>query len=96
MDKKGEETGLKRVWKPEDKLKILQEVEGGAKIVEVCRKYQINSRMYYTWKERYQEGIEGLEDKRRRHLYNCEVSNREYLRLQKENENLKGFLRIKS
>ena len=32
---------LKRIWKPEDKLKVLQEVEEGIKIVEVCRKYQI-------------------------------------------------------
>ncbi|RKY28673.1 MAG: hypothetical protein DRP61_01040 [Candidatus Omnitrophota bacterium] len=37
----------KRIWKPEDKLKVLQEAEEGAKIVEVCRKYQIDPRMYY-------------------------------------------------
>lgn len=84
---------LKRVWKPEDKLKVLQEVEQGLKIVEVCRKYQIGPRMYYNWKEKYQqEGIEGLKDKRRTSLNNLEVSKREYLKLQKENETLKRIL----
>jgi len=57
---------LKRIWKPEDKLKVLEKVEKGAKIVEVCRKYQIDPRMYYNWKERYQkEKIEGLKDRMR-------------------------------
>jgi transposase-like protein len=84
---------LKRIWKPEDKLKVLQEVEQGSKIVEVCRKYQIDPRMYYNWKERYQkEGIEGLKDKRRAPLNNPEVSKGEYLKLQKENEKLKRIL----
>jgi transposase-like protein len=85
---------LKRVWKPEDKLKVLQEVEQGSQIVEVCRKYQIDPRMYYNWKERYQkEGIEGLKDKRKKaSLNNPEVSKREYLKLQKENEKLKRIL----
>lgn len=84
---------LKRIWKPEDKLKILKEVEEGAKIVEVCRKYQIDPRMYYNWKERYQrEGIEGLKDKRKIRSHNLEVSNREYLKLQRENEKLKKIL----
>ena len=49
--------------------------------------------MYYNWKERYQrEGIEGLKDKRKACFPNLEVSNREYLRLQKENEKLKRIL----
>ncbi|MCD6583133.1 MAG: hypothetical protein J7K71_00375 [Candidatus Omnitrophica bacterium] len=34
----------KRIWKPKDKLKVLKEVEEGTKIVEVCRKYQIDPR----------------------------------------------------
>jgi len=81
---------LKRIWNAEDKLKVLQEVEEGAKIVEVCRKYQVDPRMYYNWEERYErEGIEGLKDKRRSRFNNCKVSNREYLKLQKENEKLK-------
>ncbi len=52
-----------RIWKPEDQLEVLQEVEKGAKIVEVCRKYQINPGVYYppeadsplvdNWEERY-------------------------------------------
>ena len=83
---------LKRIWKPEDKLKVLQEAEEGAKIVEVCRKYQIDPRMYYNWKERYQrEGIEGLKDKRRVNSNNnTGVSAKEYLKLQRENEKLIG------
>ena len=85
---------LKRIWKPEDKLKVLKEVEEGAKIVEVCRKYQIDPRMYYNWKERYQrEGIEGLKDKRRVNSNNnTGVSAKEYLKLQRENEKLKRIL----
>jgi len=84
---------LKRIWKPEDKLKVLQEVEEGAKIVEVCRKYQIDPRMYYNWKERYQrEGIEGLKDRRRTSSNNTGVSAKEYLKLQRENEKLKRIL----
>ena len=53
----------KRIWEREDKLKVLQGVEKGAKIVGVCRKYQIDPRMYYppegdpflvgNWGERY-------------------------------------------
>ena len=84
---------LKRIWKPEDKLKVLQEVEEGAKIVEVCRKYQIDPRMYYNWKERYQrEGIEGLKDRRRTSSNNTGVSAKEYLKLQRENKKLKRIL----
>ena len=94
---------LKRIWKPEDKLKVLKEAEE-AKIVEVCRKYQIDPRMYYppeadpplvdNWKERYQrEGIEGLKDKRRVNSNNnTGVSAKEYLKLQRENEKLKRIL----
>jgi len=39
---------LKRIRKLEDKLKVLEEVEE-AKIVEVCRKYQITPWRYYTF-----------------------------------------------
>jgi putative transposase len=84
---------LKRTWKPEEKLEVLQEVEQGAKIVEVCRKYQIDPRMYYNWKERYEkEGIEGLKDKRRIYAHNKGISTKEYLKLQRENEKLKRIL----
>jgi len=84
----------KRIWKPEDKLKVLKEVEEGVKIVEVCRKYQIDPRMYYNWKERYQrEGIEGLKDKRKANSNNnTGISYKEYLKPQRENEKLKRIL----
>ncbi|MCD6228812.1 MAG: hypothetical protein J7K17_04990 [Candidatus Omnitrophica bacterium] len=53
--------------------------------------------MYYNWKERYQrEGIEGLKDRRRTSSNNTGVSCKEYLKLQRENEKLKRYLRIKN
>lgn len=32
---------------------ILNEVEAGMKVVEVCRKYGITTKTYYVWKSKY-------------------------------------------
>jgi putative transposase len=32
---------------------ILNEVEAGMKVTEVCRKHGITSKTYYTWKSKY-------------------------------------------
>lgn len=48
-------TGNERIKKyPEEKIiTILKEVEAGAKVGEICRKYGISDATYYNWKAKY-------------------------------------------
>ena len=34
-------------------IAILKEVEAGAKVMDVCRKYGMSDATYYNWKARY-------------------------------------------
>ena len=45
-------------------VRILKEVEAGAKVVETCRKHGIGEATYYQWKSKYA----GLEVSQLRHL----------------------------
>jgi len=46
---------------------VLKEVEAGAKVIDVCRKYSISDATYYNWKAKY-HGMEINELKRLRQL----------------------------
>lgn len=46
---------------------ILKEAEEGLKVSEVCRKYEISSATYYSWKSKY-GGLEASELKRIKEL----------------------------
>ena len=46
---------------------VLKEVEAGAKVIDVCRKYSISDATYYNWKAKY-HGMEINELKRLRRL----------------------------
>lgn len=49
-------------------IRILREVEAGAKVVETCRKHGISEPTYYKWKAKYA----GLEVSQLRHLKDVE------------------------
>ncbi len=34
-------------------IAVLKEVEAGAKVMDVCRKYNISDATYYNWKAKY-------------------------------------------
>jgi putative transposase len=48
-------------------IAILKEVETGAKVMDVCRKYGMSDATYYNWKAKY-HGMEVNELKRLRQL----------------------------
>lgn len=76
----------RRRWKSEEKLAIIKEVKEKGTVVETCRKYSIDSSMYYKWKESYDTfGLDGLKSHSRR----MEPGVR---KLVKENEKLKTLL----
>lgn len=49
-------------------VRILKEVDAGAKVVETCRKHGISEATYYQWKTKYA----GLEVSQLRHLKDVE------------------------
>jgi len=65
---------LKKVrFSEEQIIRVLKEVETGAKVVEVCRKYGISDATYYNWKAKYggltvsdAKRLKALEDENRR------------------------------
>jgi putative transposase len=48
-------------------ISILKEVEAGAKVIEVCRKYGMSDAAFYNWKAKYQ-GMEVNDLKRLKQL----------------------------
>ncbi len=48
-------------------ISILKEVEAGAKVIDVCRKYGMSDATYYNWKAKYY-GMEVNELKRLKQL----------------------------
>ena len=57
-------------------VRILKEVEVGAKVVETCRKHGISEPRYYVWKSKFA----GMEVSQLRHLKDIEA---ELLRLKR-------------
>lgn len=43
----------KSKYSEEQIVRILKEVEAGAKVAETCRKYGISEQTYYVWKSKY-------------------------------------------
>lgn len=43
----------KSKYNDEQIVRILKEVEAGAKVAETCRKYGISEPTYYAWKSKY-------------------------------------------
>ena len=73
-------------------VRILKEVETGAKVVETCRKHGIGEATYYQWKTKYA----GLEVSQLRHLKDVEAElarlKRMYADLALEHHALKDVL----
>jgi len=46
---------------------VLKEADGGAKVIDVCRKYGISDATYYNWRAKY-HGMEVNEVKRLKQL----------------------------
>jgi len=43
----------KSKFSEEQIVRILKEVEAGAKVAETCRKYKVSEPTYYNWKQKY-------------------------------------------
>jgi putative transposase len=56
---------------------VLKEVEAGAKVMDVCRKYNISDATYYNWKTKYY----GMEVNELRRLKQLEDENRKLKQL---------------
>ena len=51
----------RRRWSPEEKKAVTKEVQEDGSVAEMCRKYSIDTAMYYRWKESYDSfGWDGL------------------------------------
>lgn len=44
---------MKKRFTEEQIIKVLDEVQAGLKVAEVCRKYGISEPTYYNWKAKY-------------------------------------------
>lgn len=62
----------KKMYSEEQIIKVLQEVQNGAKVTEICRIYGISDATYYNWKSKYQ----GLGVSELRRLKKLEEENR--------------------
>ena len=73
-------------------VRILKEVEAGAKVNETCRKHGISEPTYYAWKNKYA----GMDVSQLRHLKDVEVElarlKRMYAELALEHHALKDVL----
>lgn len=54
-------------YKEEQMIGILKEVEGGASVAEVCRKYEVSEQTVYRWRSKY-GGLDTSELQRLREL----------------------------
>jgi putative transposase len=61
----------KSKFSEEQIVRILKEVEAGAKVAETCRKYGISEATYYAWKSKYA----GLEVSQLRRMKDLEAEN---------------------
>jgi len=53
----------KRKWSLEQKLGIVNELNSGVEITELCRKYNIHAQMLYKWRKTLESnGKEGLKN----------------------------------
>lgn len=59
----------KSKFSEEQIVRILKEVEAGAKVGETCRKHGISEPTYYAWKNKYA----GMDVSQLRHLKDVEV-----------------------
>ena len=54
-------TETRKVYKPEEKLKIVMEgLSGTIQISDLCRKYGIGTARFYAWKEKLQKSAENV------------------------------------
>jgi len=76
-------------------VSILNEVESGIKVNDVCRKYGISSSTYFKWKSKY-GGMAASDLKRMKELEaeNAKLK-RMYAELSLENQNLKDLIEKK-
>ena len=54
-------------YKEEQIIRILKEVEGGASVADVCRKYGVSEQTVYRWRSKY-DGLDTSELQRLRGL----------------------------
>jgi putative transposase len=82
----------KSKFSEEQIVRILKEVEAGAKVGETCRKHGISEPTYYAWKNKYA----GMDVSQLRHLKDVEVElarlKRMYAELALEHHALKDVL----
>jgi putative transposase len=82
----------KSKFSEEQIVRILKEVEAGAKVNETCRKHGISEPTYYAWKNKYA----GMDVSQLRHLKDVEVElarlKRMYAELALEHHALKDVL----
>jgi putative transposase len=82
----------KSKFSEEEIVRILKEVEAGAKVGETCRKHGISEPTYYAWKNKYA----GMDVSQLRHLKDVEVElarlKRMYAELALEHHALKDVL----
>lgn len=61
----------RRVWKPEEKLRIvLSGMDGSIEVSELCRREGINPTQYYGWKKQLMDGANKLfaDDRKKKSL----------------------------
>jgi transposase len=46
----------RRRWRPEEKLRILAEIDGGAKLNEVARRHDVSRGLIWQWREARRRG----------------------------------------
>jgi len=84
---------MKKRHSEEQTIRILKEVEAGAKVGETCRKHGISEPTYYVWKNKYA----GMDVSQLRHLKDVEVElerlKRMYAELALKHHALKDVLR---
>jgi Transposase. len=82
----------KSKYSEEQIIRILREVEAGAKVGETCRKHGVSEAAYYVWKNKYA----GMEVSQLRHLKEVESEltrlKRMYADLALEHQALKDVL----
>jgi putative transposase len=59
-------------YSEEEIIRVLQEVESGRPVKEVCREYGVSTASYYAWKAKYG----GMDVNEARRLKELEVENR--------------------